>query len=130
MIRAASEILKNSHSPYSKYRVASAVMDEHGRISLGTNVENASFGATVCAERTAVFSAVTHGAKEIKAVVIVTESAQPWPPCGMCRQVLTEFARPETPVILWSTKGIRKRLSMKALCPHSFTPKSLKAKKR
>jgi cytidine deaminase len=126
MIEAARAVLKNSYSPYSKYRVASAVLDDRGRISVGTNVENASYGGTICAERAAVFSAVTHGARRIEAVVVVTENKSPWPPCGMCRQVLAEFASANTPVILKSTKGPAKRLTMKALLPYSFTRKHLK----
>ncbi len=128
MIDAAREVLKNAYSPYSKYRVAAAVLDERGRVSVGCNVENASYGATVCAERVAIFNAVAHGAKRIEAVVIMTESKKPWPPCGMCRQVLLEFADLKTPVLLKSTKGPSKQLKLKALCPLQFSPAQMKNK--
>ena len=126
MIEAAREVLKNAYSPYSRYRVAAAVLDERGRVSVGCNVENASFGATVCAERVAVFNAIVHGAKRIQAVIIMTESRRPWAPCGMCRQVLLEFCDPKTPVILKSTKGPSRRFTLKTLCPHSFSPAQIK----
>jgi cytidine deaminase len=126
MMEVARRALKNAYSPYSKYKVAAAVLDEDGFVSGGCNVENASYGGTVCAERVAIFKAVSEGAREMKAIVVMTEAKSPWAPCGLCRQVMLEFGNPNTPVILKSTKGATKRLTLADLCPHSFSPKQMK----
>ncbi len=81
----------NSHSPYSKFRVGAALLTEDGQIFVGTNVENASFGLSNCAERTAIFTAVTAGERNFKAIAVCADGAQPTAPCGACRQVLVEF---------------------------------------
>lgn len=93
-----------SYSPYSHFPVGAALLMEDGEIVTGCNVENRSFGLTNCAERTAVFSAVARGYKTFRAVAIAAPAAEyPVGPCGACRQVLTEFAPPETPVIFGAT---------------------------
>ena len=83
---------RRAHAPYSKFRVGAAVADEAGRIHVGCNVENASYGLTVCAERNAVAAAVAAGARRIVAVAVASGSRPPASPCGACRQVLAEFA--------------------------------------
>ena len=90
LIQAAEEVRANAYAPYSVYRVGAAVLDEKGRIHVGVNVENVSFGLTVCAERNAIASMAASGGKEIKAVAVVTDDGGT--PCGACRQVLSEFA--------------------------------------
>lgn len=89
--KAARAVSKKSYSPYSKFKVGSAVLTEKG-IFVGTNVENASFGLTICAERAATFNAISNGAKKILAVLIFTPTKKATPPCGACRQVIAEFA--------------------------------------
>ncbi|MBN23346.1 MAG: cytidine deaminase [Bdellovibrionaceae bacterium] len=95
LYEAAKKIWKNSHSPYSKVQVASAVRTEDGKIYVGINVENASYGATVCAERVAIWNAATYGNRKIKEIVIYTTFSPPLAPCGMCRQVMSEFISAE-----------------------------------
>lgn len=114
-----------AHAPYSKFHVGAAVLTESGEIFGGCNVENASYGATICAERSAVVAAISNGNKKIEAVYLVTTSDEPWPPCGMCRQVLLEFAAGETPVISMNKKGKTKSFTLGQLCPEAFTPDQL-----
>lgn len=116
-----------AHAPYSKFHVGAAILTESGEIFGGCNVENASYGATICAERSAVVAAISDGNKKIEAVYLVTNSEEPWPPCGMCRQVLLEFATSETPVISTNKKGKTKSFTLGQLCPEAFTPDQLKA---
>lgn len=123
---AAHQVFPHAHAPYSKFKVGAAVIDEKGRIFSGCNVENASYGATVCAERVAIFSAVAAGAKSIAGVLVLTDVPQPSAPCGMCRQVLLEFSSPTTPVVLESLKGAKQRLELSQLCPFPFTPSDLR----
>lgn len=98
LLAAAAAAMRHAHAPYSKFRVGAAVRTEDGRLFAGCNVENASYGLTICAERNAVFAAVAAGAKRITAVAITASGPQPPFPCGACRQVLAEFAGPGTPV--------------------------------
>ena len=88
----AKEAAKYSYAPYSQFTVAAAFVTEDGRVFTGVNVENASYGLTICAERNAIFSAVTQGATTIDTMVIYTPTAKPTPPCGACRQVIAEFS--------------------------------------
>jgi cytidine deaminase len=88
---AARGVIDNSYSPYSRFRVGAAVLTDRGDIVTGVNVENASYGLTNCAERSAIFAAVSGGAKGIRAVVVFTPTLKPTSPCGACRQVLSEF---------------------------------------
>lgn len=89
--QAAKDASQHAYAPYSEFRVGAAVLTEDGRTFTGANVENASFGLTICAERNAVFQAVAKGARRIRAVVIYTPTRTPTPPCGACRQVMREF---------------------------------------
>ncbi|MCB0365637.1 MAG: cytidine deaminase [Bdellovibrionaceae bacterium] len=126
MLQAAMEARLNSHSPYSGFKVGASVLMDNGQIYGGCNVENASYGGTVCAERTAIWKGVSEGAKRVQALVVVTDSDQPWPPCGMCRQVVSEFSSPEVPVILANLKGKEIAQTVAELCPHFFGPMHLK----
>ncbi len=117
---AALEAMKNSYAPYSTFPVGAALLDAQGRVHLGCNVENASLGLSVCAERVAVFRAVADGAREFTAVAIATTSDTLTPPCGACRQVLYEFA-PELVILLINSKGERARYRLKELMPLAFT---------
>lgn len=100
LFEQAAEAGKKSYSPYSRFPVGAALLMEDGEVVTGCNVENRSFGLTNCAERTAVFSAVARGYKSFRAAAIAASEADyPVGPCGACRQVLTEFAPPDTPVI-------------------------------
>jgi cytidine deaminase len=110
---------RNSYSPYSGFPVGAAVLDENGRIHVGCNVENASFGLTCCAERTALFNAVSHGARTIRAVAVHTPTARVTLPCGACRQVLLEFG-PRATVICICDSDHRIETTLDALLPDAF----------
>jgi cytidine deaminase len=119
--RKASEF---SHSPYSKARVGSAVETSDGKIYSGCNIENASFGGTVCAERTAIWKAVSEGHKSMKKIYVYTKDG--WPPCGMCLQVMTEFASPELEITIGNETGQETTKKLKDFLPLAFTPANMK----
>jgi cytidine deaminase len=109
----------NAHAPYSKFPVGAALRARSGRIYRGANVENASLGLSNCAERTAIFTAVTAGEREFDAIAIVTDAPEATPPCGACRQVLLEFA-PAMPVLLAGADGRIERHTVEDLVPRPF----------
>lgn len=118
----AKRVMYNAYAPYSKFRVGAAVLSAaSGRIYSGCNMENASFGATICAERNAITTAVANeGVIGIDMVVVASESNPPAQPCAVCLQVMSEFIRPETPIILVSTDGTVERYVYSDLLPHPF----------
>ena len=133
LIQEASKGMQNSYSPYSKFKVGAAVLGASGKIYCGTNIENASFGVTICAERCAIFSAITAGEKAIKAIVIVFKQKDLGPlstPCGACRQVMAEFGTPDMPVYTADLSGKKaKRIVCKKLkdyYPYPFNSNALK----
>lgn len=121
---AAVAAMERAYAPYSGFRVGAAVSAGDGRIFSGCNVENASYGASLCAERAAVVAAVSAGARAFDRIVIATEAPHPTPPCGLCRQVLVEFA-PGLAVESRTTGGGVARWTLAELFPHPFTPHSL-----
>ncbi|MBR3494604.1 MAG: cytidine deaminase [Clostridia bacterium] len=118
----AREAMERSYSPYSHFAVGAALLCEDGRVFQGCNVENASFGLTNCAERTAVFKAVSEGAREFTAIAIAAQGSAPWP-CGACRQVLNEFAPGIRVLVTWDGKA--DEAPLQALLPHGFGPSEL-----
>jgi cytidine deaminase len=108
LLQAAREVARNSYSPYSRFRVGAALKLSNGEIATGTNVENASYGLTICAERSAVVRAIAQFGPEIRieAVAIANLNNAASPPCGACRQVLAEFIAPDVPVIFAAGDGI------------------------
>ena len=126
LFESALEVRNHSHSPYSSYKVAAAVLTEDGSVFSGVNVENASYGATICAERSAICSAISAGKKKVTEVLVLTDESTPWPPCGMCRQVIAEFAQPQTKIHLANLKGIQQSLLFSDLFPQAFVPEHLK----
>ena len=101
LVQAAREAARQAYCPYSNYRVGAAVLSGDGQVYTGCNVENASYGLTMCAERVAVFKATSHGCRAFAALAVAGGSgANPASPCGACRQVLAEFAAAETPVFI------------------------------
>ena len=117
-IQAARDALDASYSPYSRFRVACCILLADGGSITGVNVENASFGLSMCAERTAVFQAVAEGHREFQELIVVSETEEPATPCGACRQVLSEFAE-ELRILLVGTRTIRECM-LGELLPHAF----------
>ena len=124
LYRIATTMLEKAYCPYSGFQVGAALKGKSGRIYTGVNVENASYGATICAERSAVSAAVTQGARRFTKIAIVGSSADAWP-CGICRQVLREFSDLSLPVIVGAPgKGYAVR-TLGELLPESFGPEDL-----
>jgi len=124
LARAAASARRKAYAPYSRFLVGAAVR-AGGRVFSGCNVENASYGLTVCAERAAVASAVTAGARRLEALAVASGTSPPTPPCGMCLQTLAEFAGPDLPVVLVGARGSRQETTLGALLPHAFTKRFL-----
>ncbi len=122
LIQAACEAREQAYAPYSNYQVGAAILVGNGRIVTGCNVENASYGLSNCAERTAVFKAVSEGERELLAVAVCTENGGS--PCGACRQVLTEFGA-DVPVWLTDIQGNVRETTLYALLPDHFGPEHL-----
>ena len=122
LIRAAAAARKKAYTPYSKFKVGASLLLEGGEVVSGCNIENASYGATICAERVAIVKAMSENpGAGIEAIAVVTESEPPAPPCALCLQVMAEFCGPETPVLLESTAGSRRSFRFRELLPHPFT---------
>ncbi len=123
MIEAAVCARERAYAPYSGFKVGAALLTCEGKIYQGCNVENASYGLTVCAERVALLKAVSEGEKDFKALALVTDSAEPVSPCGACRQVMAEFA-PEMAVIVANLQGKHYQTTVKELLPQYFSAKA------
>lgn len=122
LLRAAAQVSRNAHAPYSKFHVGAALLTSAGSIITGCNVENASYGLTICAERNAIFHAVATKRRTFKAVAIVASGKQLPFPCGACRQVLAEFGTPDMTVLVAPRDKLAtyKELTLGELLPHSF----------
>jgi cytidine deaminase len=122
LLAAARAVRLRAHAPYSHFQVGAAVLDERDRIHVGCNVENASYGLTVCAERNAVATAIAAGALKIRAVAVVTSADPPASPCGACRQVLSEFSDNDAPVLMAGPRGqAHVKLTVAELLPAAFS---------
>lgn len=116
---------KKAYTPYSNFQVGAAVLTKDKQVFLGCNIENASYGLTNCAERTAIFKAISEGEKEIEAIVVVGDTEGPIAPCGACRQVMAEFCDENTKIILTNLKGDRVETTINELLPGFFSSKDL-----
>lgn len=125
LITAARAAMKNAYAPYSKYHVGAALLCSDGSIVAGCNVENASYGATICAERGAIMTAVAAGQRAFDAAVVITRGPDPASPCGMCRQMLYEFA-PRLPILLVAETGARRVVRLDQILPGAFGPEDLR----
>ena len=119
LVTAAKQARENAHAPYSNFRVGAAVRASSGRIFSGCNIENASYGLTLCAERVALFKALSEGERNFAAIAVVTDAEVLTPPCGACRQILWEFCG-DVAVLLANLQGRRESLKMSELFPKPF----------
>ena len=119
LMALARGAMEYSYSPYSHYRVGAALLSREGQVFTGCTIENGSYGASNCAERTALFKAVSEGVREFTAIAIAAEKAAPWP-CGICRQALNEFAPDLRVIVTWD--GQKDEAALHELLPHAFGP--------
>lgn len=125
LIEQAKLARERAYVPYSNFKVGAALLTEDGDVIHGCNIENAAYSMTNCAERTALFKALSDGKKAFLKIAVVADSERPVPPCGACRQVLAELCPPEMPVILTNLSGQRFETTVEALLPGAFQAKDL-----
>jgi cytidine deaminase len=118
LLRATRAAAENAYAPFSKFKVGAAVLTAKGRIFSGCNIENSSYGLTICAERVAIFKAVSEGCRDIRAVLVYADTAKLTPPCGACLQVISEFS--ENPEIVLSNGRSTKTYRLRELLPFGF----------
>lgn len=128
VINAAVKALEFAYAPYSQFRVGAAILSSSGNVFTGCNVENASYGLTVCAERVAIFKMISSGDNSIDLIVLASETDEPIPPCGACLQVIAEFSKENTGIICVGKDGRRKEYKLKDLFPQPFFFKKYKEK--
>lgn len=128
IIKKALEAKKYSYTPYSNFNVGAAVLTTDGKVYTGCNIEIASYSPTICAERTAIFKAISEGSREIKKIVVVGD-ANPTFPCGVCRQVIREFGK-DAQIIIANNPDDYKIYTIDELLPHSFGPEDLEINKK
>jgi cytidine deaminase len=127
-VAAAKQAMGKAYAPYSKFRVGAALKTKNGKVYRGCNIENSSYGLTMCAERTAIFKAVSEGEKEFVAIATASDDPNMLPPCGACRQVLMDLA-PDIDFIMTDRKGRKKVVRLRDLVPYPFGPDHLPDKR-
>lgn len=125
LFESAAFVRRHAHAPYSRFKVGAAVQTKSGFVFSGCNVENASYGGTVCAERVAIWKAVSEGEKTFDAIVVVAQSKKLVPPCAFCLQVMAEFCKPDFKIHLATPRGIKKTYRLRQLLPFPFGPSFL-----
>ncbi|MCP4148750.1 MAG: cytidine deaminase [bacterium] len=120
LLNAAQKAKDNAYAPYSKFHVGAALLSASGKIYSGCNVENSSYGLTICAERNAILQMVADGEREIAELLVIGDTGEFLPPCGACRQVIAEFAKKETPVYMCNNKGDHQKVTVGDLNPYTF----------
>lgn len=127
LVALAKQAMQNAYVPYSRFQVGAALLDSGGKVHLGCNVENAAYGPTNCAERTALFRAVADGEapRSFQAIAVIGDTPQPITPCGVCRQVLIELCSPDMPVYMANVRGDIAETTVGALLPGAFTMNDL-----
>ncbi|PIC65422.1 cytidine deaminase [Sporosarcina sp. P13] len=125
LLNEAKIAMQTAYVPYSKFPVGAALEAEDGTIYHGCNIENSSYGLSNCAERTAIFKAVSEGVKSFKSLTVIGDTEGPIAPCGACRQVIAEFCAPTMPVYLTNLKGNIQETTIKKLLPGAFSKEDL-----
>lgn len=120
LIKLAAEAKKRAYAPYSKFSVGAALLTDKDKVYTGCNIENVSFGATCCAERTAIFKAISEGAQKIRQMAVICDDQDYCLPCGICRQVMLEFASEDFVLAAARPDGSYRILTMDDLLPHAF----------
>ncbi len=126
ILNLAINARKNSYSPYSNFKVGATVITSNNKIYSGCNIENSSYTPTICAERNAIFKAVSEKEMEFKAIAVVCDSKEICKPCGVCLQVMNEFFDNNTIIILGNLNGLYEIFTLKDLLPHSFSKNMIK----
>ncbi|TLS39429.1 cytidine deaminase [Pseudalkalibacillus caeni] len=125
LIEEAISAREYAYVPYSKFKVGAALLTDEGEVFKGCNIENAAYSMCNCAERTALFKAYSEGYKNYKALAVVADTERPVPPCGACRQVISELCGPDMKVFLTNLKGDIQEISVSELLPGAFSPEDL-----
>ncbi|MFP5110779.1 cytidine deaminase [Bacillaceae bacterium C204] len=125
LIVEANKAREFAYVPYSNFKVGAALLSREGQVFHGCNIENAAYGMTNCAERTALFKAYSEGITQFDSLVVVADTDRPVPPCGACRQVISELCDPEMEVVLTNLKGDLQKVLVKDLLPGAFSPQDL-----
>ncbi len=125
LIAAATAVRENAYAPFSNFRVGAALETDDGEVISGCNVESASYGLTVCAERVAIWKAISQGKRKIKKIAVVADTEDLTPPCGVCRQIIWEFGG-DIPVVFANLNGKVETVQMRDLLPRAFDTKFLK----
>jgi cytidine deaminase len=128
LINTADKMLDMAYVPYSKFPVGAALLTKDGKIYSGCNIENASYPLSNCAERTAMFKAISEGERDFEKLVVTGNTEGPISPCGACRQVLVEFCEPDMPVLLTNKKGDTLNTTVSELLPGAFNEKDMEIK--
>lgn len=125
LMEFAKEGREKAYVPYSKFKVGAALLTADGKVYKGCNIENSGYSMTNCAERTAMFKAISEGERDFAAIAIVADTEGPCSPCGACRQVISEFCAPNMPVYLTNMKGDVQETTVNELLPGAFSPEDL-----
>ncbi|PWI56881.1 cytidine deaminase [Sulfoacidibacillus thermotolerans] len=125
LLQQAQTVRENAYVPYSQFAVGAAIQTDSGTVFTGCNVENASYGLTNCAERSAVFRMIASGERKIRAIAVIADAPRPIAPCGACRQVLSEFGSENTIVLLANVAGERLQTTLGELLPYAFVKEDL-----
>lgn len=129
LCKEAIDAMKNAYAPYSGYKVGAALLTEKGKLFAGCNIENAAYTPTVCAERVALFNAISSGERNFTAIAVAGEKdgviSGAFPPCGVCRQVMAEFCAPDFTVLVVTGEDSYKKYTLNELFPQAFTPKNI-----
>lgn len=125
LIQEAKAAMQMAYVPYSKFQVGAALLTKDGKVYRGCNIENAAYSMANCAERTALFKAISEGDKEFYAIAVIADTKRPVPPCGACRQVISELCDPDMKVYLTNLQGQVQELTVRELLPGAFSPEDL-----
>jgi cytidine deaminase len=128
LLKEALDAREGAYVPYSHFKVGAALLTNEGKVYKGFNIENAAYSMCMCAERTALFKAFSEGDKNYKAMAVVADSDRPVPPCGACRQVISELCSPSMKVYLTNLKGNVQEITVEELLPGAFSPEDLHGK--